>query len=267
MHRVVPASICVCVSIMGAVMHNALAWPIYGAANRCIWQISRFYGRRLYWSELSSPSGRLPRLTKTQSFIIVPWEAPYCVLWIFSQGSQQNPEVRGQVKNLEGPQLFSPLRLWVAKVLQSTISAPVSPLLSQRKGIQRGPEGLSQPPVPREMGVSLTTMDKSLMTSRQCTLAPHCCHDQEKCFHKHMSGLRGESSFLSIFKLSEYCGVVFILGFLQIQRGWTRSWDYFLMNERNISGAVSRCSVSKPPKAVYALNGFTPLSLNPEICL
>ena len=97
-----------------------------------------------------------------------------------------NQEVRGQVKNLEGLQLFSLLRLWVTKVLQSTISAPVSPLLSQRKGIQQGLEGPSQSPVAREMGVSLTTMDKCLMTSRQCTLAPHCYHDRKKCFHKHM---------------------------------------------------------------------------------
>lgn len=137
----------------------------------------------------------------------------------FSPEAPTNREVRGQAKNLEGPQLFSLLRLWVAKVLHSTISAPVSPLLSQRKGIQQGPEGLSQFPVPREMGVSLTTMDKSLMTSRQCTLAPYCYHDEEKCFHKHMSGLKGESFLLSIFKLSKYYLIVFILWFCQIQWG------------------------------------------------
>lgn len=104
----------------------------------------------------------------------------------YSPKAPTNQEVRGQVKNLKGPQLFSLLRLWVAKVLQSTISAPVSPLLSQRKGIQQGLEGPSQSPVAREMGVSLTTMDKSLMTSRQCTLAPHSYHDMKKCFQKHM---------------------------------------------------------------------------------
>lgn len=136
----------------------------------------------------------------------------------FSPEAPANREVRGQVKNLEGPQLFSLLRLWVAKVLHSTISAPVSPLLSQRKGIQQGPEGLSQSHVPREMGVSLTTMDKSLMTSRQCTLAPYCYHDEEKCFHKHMSGLKGESFLLSIFKLSEYYLTVFILWFSESVR-------------------------------------------------
>lgn len=110
----------------------------------------------------------------------------------FSPKAPTNQEVRGQVKNLEGPQLLSPPRLWVAKVLQlcSTIRAPVSPLLSQRKGIQQGPDGLSLSPVAREMGVSLTTMDKSLMTSRQCTLAPYCYHDKEKCFHKHVGARR-----------------------------------------------------------------------------
>lgn len=137
----------------------------------------------------------------------------------FSPKAPTNQEVRGQVKNLEGPQLFSLLRLWVAKVLQSTISAPVSQLLSQRKGIQQGPDGPSQSPVAREMGVSWTTMDKSLMTSTQCTLAPHCYHDKEKCFHKHISGLEGVCFLFTVFKLSEYHLVFFVLWFLQIQRG------------------------------------------------
>lgn len=150
-------------------------------ANRCIWQISRYYSGRAYWSVLLRSTGRFLRLNKTQFLIVVPREkhkAPSRVLWIFLPRLSTNQEVRGQVKNLEGPQLLSLLRLWVAKVLQSTISAPVSPLLSQRKGIQQGPEGPCQSPVAGEMGVSLTTMDKSLMTSRQCTLAPHCYHDK-----------------------------------------------------------------------------------------
>lgn len=96
---------------------------------------------------------------------------------------QQNREVRGQVKNLEGPQLFSLLRLWVAKVLQSTISAPVSLLLSQRKGIQQGPEGPSQSPCgQKDAGYSNNNGQESL-THRQCTLAPYCYYDKEKCFH------------------------------------------------------------------------------------
>lgn len=155
--------------------------PYMVFANRCIWQISRYCSGRPYWSVLLSCAGRFPLLTAAQFFIVTSWEPKD-----FLPRLSTNQEVRGQVKNLEGPQLFSLLRLWVTKVLQSTISAPVSPLLSQRKGIQQGLEGPSQSPVAREMGVSLTTMDKCLMTSRQCTLAPHCYHDRKKCFHKHM---------------------------------------------------------------------------------
>lgn len=159
--------------------------------------------------------------TETQFLMIIPWEPEGTVSGPvnFSPKAPTNLEVRGQVKNLEGPQLFLLLRLWVAKVLQSTISAPVSPLLSQRKGIQQGPKGPSQSPVAREMGVSLTTMDKSLMTSRQCTLAPHCYHDKEKCFHKHMLGLEEECFLFSVFILSEYHFVFLILWFPMIRWG------------------------------------------------
>lgn len=76
-----------------------------------------------------------------------------------------NREVRGQTKNLEYPRLlFLVLRLSVAKVLQSTISAPVCPRLSQRKGIQLGrPQSVSQSvsssvslsPETTEMGASV----------------------------------------------------------------------------------------------------------------
>lgn len=152
--------------------------------NRYIWQISRYYSERPSWSVLLNCAGRFPLLTAAKFVFVTSWEPKGS--YEFSPKTSTNQEVRGQVKNLEGPQLFLLLRLWVAKVLQSTISAPVSPLLSQRKGIQQGLEGPSQSPVAREMGVSLTTMDKCLMTSRQCSLAPHCYHDRKKCFHKHM---------------------------------------------------------------------------------
>lgn len=62
------------------------------------------------------------------------------------------------------------------------------------KEFSRGPEGPSQSPVAREMRTNLATMDKSLMTVKQCTLAPRCYHDKEKCFHKYMVWLEGASS-------------------------------------------------------------------------
>lgn len=64
----------------------------------------------------------------------------------FSQGSGKSRGERSGEES-QGPWApFGRLRLWVAKVLQSTIRVLGSPALSQRKGIPQGLEGPSQSP-------------------------------------------------------------------------------------------------------------------------
>lgn len=62
-----------------------------------------------------------------------------------SRGERSGEESRGPAT------LLAPLRFLSCKVLRSTISAPLSLPLSQRKGIQQGTGGLSRSPAPREM--------------------------------------------------------------------------------------------------------------------
>lgn len=85
-HSTVCLRVCIiscCVSTTCGRMHNARnAWPIYGVANRCMWQISRYYRQRLYWSERLSSPGRLICVTETHFLIIIliPWEPEVSVL-------------------------------------------------------------------------------------------------------------------------------------------------------------------------------------------
>lgn len=186
-----------------------------------------------------------------------PWEPKVPrVLWNFQPRLQQTKrwEVRWRISRTLNS--FSCCVFWVAKVLQSTISAPVSPLLSQRKGILQGPDGPSQSPVAREMGVSLTTMDKSLMTSRQCTLAPHCYYDKQKCFHKHMEGEWRECFLLTVVKKSPQK----LFSLINFVIHWGR------IGSSGCSGCVERNSFErtfcvalfcgKCPEAVYSLNSL-----------
>lgn len=112
--------------------------PYIVFTDRCIWQIRRYYRKRATQLLLLCFTGRSPSPTQTVSHHRLK-RASILHLWIceLSPKTPTNREVRGQVKNLESPRLFSLLRLWVAWVLQSTISAWVSSLLPQRKGIQK----------------------------------------------------------------------------------------------------------------------------------
>lgn len=66
--------------------------------------------------------------------------------YAFSQQTLVNPEVRGQGKNLKGLQLFLRFCVFELQSVASIIGAPLSPLLSQRKGIRQGTGGLSRSP-------------------------------------------------------------------------------------------------------------------------
>lgn len=66
----------------------------------------------------------------------------------FYESSQQtltNLEVRGQGKDLKGLHLLLWRCVFELQSIASRMSAPLSPLLSQRKGILRGPEASVSP--------------------------------------------------------------------------------------------------------------------------
>lgn len=133
-----------------------------------------------------------------------------------------------------------------------------SPLLSQRKGILQGAMGPWQSPVATEMGVSLTTMDKNLMTSRQWTLAPHCYYNKQKCFYK-LTGARHVSLLLR---------TVVLFGLQQIWEcskfvvdRWVHPQFSSIYNEWPPPEGEFRQVCSKSPQTVYTPGQFQPVSL------
>lgn len=72
--------------------------------------------------------------------------------YAFSQQTL-NLEVKGQGENLRALQLFLWFCVFELQSVASIIGAPLSPLLSQRKGIRQGTGGLSRSPVPKETGL------------------------------------------------------------------------------------------------------------------
>lgn len=125
-------------------------------------------------------------------------KAPSRVLWIFSQSSNKSRGERSDEESRGPSTLFAPASLSCWSVAVNNECSGFWTIISKERN-SAGARRPGQSPVAREMGVSLTTMDKSLMTSAQCTLAPYCYYDKEKCFHKHMRGLEGACFLFTVF--------------------------------------------------------------------